>query len=372
MKAADELVADPSPQAVQMLLVLNQRDIDPAVRAHAAGAIAERHDTSLEEHLELSAARDPDPGVRAASAAALEKLWPWGKRPGVAAGLALLCPGCGHFYLRQNGTGAAYIGTQVALFGGAAVLLRDQEAPDLSGAASSARVPIALVLAATGQNLLFYGIFDAYRDARVGREDLGYKFKISRESLGTLASAPFRPSILKSPWVWAGVPLALAAGIGVSYLVSPAEFTDYNTIFEVDRVNFLGRRMNRGTGFAAGFAYYSALFTGVGVGEEALFRGVIQTEMEERFGTYGGLAVASAIFGAVHVFNFVNDPKSAAVAVPLISVIGASLGLAYIHTNHNLSTSVAMHFWYDTLLSAIAFAADPEHQPFVVNYNAGL
>ena len=31
-----------------------------------------------------------------------------------------------------------------------------------------------------------------------------------------------------------------------------------------------------------------------------------------------------------------------------------------------------MHFWYNTLLSAVAFAADPEHQPFVVNYNAAL
>ena len=43
------------------------------------------------------------------------------------------------------------------------------------------------------------------------------------------------------------------------------------------------------------------------------------------------------------------------------------MGLAYIRTNHHLATGVAMHVWYDTLLSAIAFAADPEHQSFVVN-----
>jgi membrane protease YdiL (CAAX protease family) len=371
MKAADELVGDPSPQAAQMLLVLHQRDIDPAVRAHAAGAIAARHDPSLEEHLELSAARDPDPNVRAAAAAAQEKLWPWRKRPGTAAGLALLCPGCGHFYLRQKGTGAAYLGTQLALIGGTVLLLQDQTV-DLNGASSSARGPIGIQLAAAFQNLTFYSIFDAYRDARIGRDDLGYKFKMTRESLGDLASAPFRPSVIKSPWVWAGVPLMLAAGIGVSYLIQPEELTEYKTIFEVDQVNFLGKNMSRGTGFAAGFAYFAALFTGVGVGEEALFRGVIQTEMEERFGTYGGLAVASAIFGAVHVFNFLQDPETAAVAVPLISILGAGMGLAYIRTNHHLSTSVAMHFWYDTLLSAIAFAADPEHQPFVVNYNAAL
>lgn len=354
-----------------MLLVLLQRDIDPAVRAHAAGAIAARHDTTLEDHLEVSAAKDPDPSVRAAAAAAQEKLWPWSKGPGAAAGLALLCPGCGHFYLRQNRTAAAYLGTQIALIGGTYLLLKDQTV-DINGTAESARVPIGIQLAAAAQNLTFYAIFDAYRDARVGREDLGYKFKMTRESLGDLASAPFRPSVLKSPWVWAGVPLMLAAGIGVSYLASPDDFTDYKSIFEVDRVNFLGKQMSRGTGFAAGFAYFAGLFTGVGVGEEALFRGVIQTEMEERFGTYGGLAIASVIFGAVHVFNFVQDPQTAAIAVPLITVLGSAMGVAYIRTNHELATSVAMHFWYDTLLSAIAFAADPEHQPFVVNYNAAL
>jgi len=369
--AADELVGDPSPQAAQMLIVLNQRDIDPTVRTHAAEAIAARHDASLEEALEISATRDPDPNVRAAAAAAQEKLWPWRKRPGTAAGLALLCPGCGHFYLRQNGTAVAYIVAQVALFGGAAALLQDQTL-DINGNAESARVPIAIQLAAAGQNLLFYGIFDAYRDARVGRDDLGYKFKISRESLGELASAPFRPSVLKSPWVWAGVPAMLAAGLGVSYLLAPEDFTAPRSIFDVDKVNVLGKQLDRGTGFAAGFAYFTSLFTTVGVGEEALFRGVIQTEMEERFGTYGGLAIASAIFGSVHVFNFLQDPESAAVAVPLISILGSTMGLAYIRTNYQLSTSVAMHFWYDTLLSAIAFAADPEHQPFVVNYSAGL
>ncbi|MBA3455623.1 MAG: CPBP family intramembrane metalloprotease [Deltaproteobacteria bacterium] len=369
--AADELVGDPSPQAAQMLVVLHQRDIDPAVRAHAAAAIAERRDPDLEETLETSAASDPDPNVRAASAAAQQKLFPWRKRPGTAAGLALLCPGCGHFYLRQNSTAVAYIVAQVALFGSAAVLLQDQTF-DINGNATSARVPVALVLAATGQNLLFYGIFDAYRDARVGRDDLGYKFKISRESLGDLASASFRPSVLKSPWVWAGVPLLLAAGLGASYLAAPDEFTGSRSIFEVDKVNVFGKQLNRGTGFAAGFAYFASLFTSVGVGEEALFRGVIQTEMEERFGTYGGLAIASVIFGSVHVFNFINDPQSAAIAVPVISILGSAMGLAYIHTDHKLATSVAMHFWYNTLLSAVAFAADPEHQPFVVNYNAAL
>ena len=94
--------------------------------------------------------------------------------------------------------------------------------------------------------------------------------------------------------------------------------------------------------------------------------------MEERFGPVRGLIAASAIFGAVHVFNFVDDPATAAIAVPVITVLGSSLGLAYQRTGYKLSTSVAMHFWYDFLLSAVAFAADPEHQPFVVNYGVPM
>ena len=202
------------------------------------------------------------------------------------------------------------------------------------------------------------------------RGDAGYKFSITRESLGELASAPFRPSVIKSPWVWAGVPIALLAGIGVSYLAG--DFTDTPSILDEKRVNVLGHQFHRGTGFAAGTAYLAGMFAPVGVGEESLFRGVVQTEMEERFGTLGGLFAASVIFGGVHVFNFLDDPGAAAIAVPVITVLGSSLGLAYQHTGHKLATGVAMHFWYDFLLSTIAFAADPEHQPFVVNYAAPM
>jgi hypothetical protein len=56
----------------------------------------------------------------------------------------------------------------------------------------------------------------------------------------------------------------------------------------------------------------------------------------------------------------------------VIAILGSSLGLADQHTRYHLETSVAMHFWYDFLLSTVGFAADPQHQPFVVNYGAQL
>lgn len=369
--AADELVFDPHPSAADMLLTLHGRDVDPSVRAHAADAIQRRRDPSLDPALAYAAHQDPDPAVRAASAAAYAKLYAWRKRPGTAAGLSLLCPGCGQLYLGKP-EGWAYLGASAVLIGGAVALLSGEQV-SLDGASSSARVPIGLALVTAGQNLWFYSIFDAYRDARVARGDVGYRIPISRESLGQLASAPFRPDVLASPWVWGGVPAMLAGGLLVSYLASRGDGnTATRTIFDVDGVNVLGHDFNRGTGFAAGSAYFAALFTPVGVGEEALFRGVIQTELEERWGSISGLAVSSMIFGAVHVTNFLDDPKTAAIAIPTISLLGATLGLAYQRRGYQLEVPVAMHFWYDFLLSAVSFAVDPENQPFVVQYGARL
>ncbi|HEY5927940.1 MAG TPA: CPBP family glutamic-type intramembrane protease [Kofleriaceae bacterium] len=368
--AADELTYDPAPAATQMLITLHMRDTDPAVRARAAVAIENRRDTSLDAVLAQSARRDPDPTVRAASAKSYERLHAWRKRPGTAAALSLLCPGCGHFYQGKS-EGWAYLLSAGALVG-TGIGLISGETVSLSGGSSSARAPIGLALVTTGQNLWFYSIFDAYRDARVARGDLGYRIPITRESLDYLVTAPFRPSALKSPWVWAGVPAMLATGIAVSYLVARGDSsTSPPTIFDVDTVNVLGGDFSPGAGYALGNTYYAGLFASVGVGEEALFRGLIQTELEERWGI-PGIAVSSLIFGALHVGNFGGDAKVTAIAIPTLSALGATMGFAYRNTGYKLAVPVAMHFWYDLLLSAAAFAYDPQNQPFVVGYASPL
>ncbi|HUS68915.1 MAG TPA: CPBP family glutamic-type intramembrane protease, partial [Kofleriaceae bacterium] len=296
-----------------------------------------------------------------------------GKSPVRAGVLSLLCPGCGHFYLRRTGTGLLYLGTTVAMVGGSVALLSNNDEPgdalDPAGVDRDPEDPLVLPLIAGAQNLWFYGAFDAYRDARVMRGDRGYHRRITDESLPQLASAPFRPSVLARPWVWGVVPLAFGAGMGITYLVDRDSFEDVPSIFDVDRVRFLGGEFSPGTGYALGSAYYASVFTTVAVGEEALFRGFLQTELTEAYGPWTGWAVASVIFGAVHILNFYQpgaDPKDALVAVPFITAVGSTLGLAYMKTDYRLETSVAMHFWYDFLLSAAAFAIDPENQPFVV------
>jgi membrane protease YdiL (CAAX protease family) len=353
-----------------MLVTLLGSDVDENVRQSAALALERRRDPNYAPFLEASATGDPSPLVRAAARKAYEGLWPFSKRPRIAAGLSILCPGCGHLYLRQYGEGAAYLGATAALVASGLVILTDNEVPPELGDPERLDTidpedPLAVPLLMAGQNLWFYSIFDAYRDARVLRGDP----RITRETLPALASAPFRPSVLKSPWVWAIVPVAIGLGAGLTYLVAPEDFSEgRRSIREVDRVNFLGRQYSRGAGVALGEVYYGSLFVPVGVGEEALFRGFVQTELSDAYGPWWGWAGASLIFGAVHIFNFLQPgarEEDALYAVPYITLVGSTLGLAYMGTGYRLETSVAMHFWYDFGLSTVGFLADPEHQPFI-------
>jgi membrane protease YdiL (CAAX protease family) len=374
-RAADELVADPAQQGIDFLLVLEQRDVDPAVRAHAAAAVAERSDPSFLDVLDSSARADPDPAVRQAAQRARDRLWRRSRDPHVAAAWSVLCPGCGQFYLHDSTAAEAQLVATAGLLAGGQLLVGN-DSVNVDHAAGSTSAAVGFAMASVGQDLWFYSIFDAYRSARVLRDDAGYRHPITRETLPELATAPFRPSVLARPWVWGGVPLALGAALGLEYLFDRGSLSSHGSIFDVRSINVLGHTFqSRPLGFAAGEAYWAALFAPVGVGEEALFRGYLQTELEEQLGTYGGLAAASGIFGAFHVVNFIGpgqDIKQAAFALPVIASVGAAAGLAYIHTGHRLETSVAMHFWYDFLLSTVAFAADPQNQPFVVQFGMPL
>ncbi|MSP15568.1 MAG: CPBP family intramembrane metalloprotease [Myxococcales bacterium] len=313
-----------------------------------------------------AAATDPA-GPR--DVAAHARLTAWQIEPRTAAAFAALCPGCGHFYLDRPGRGVAYLGSTVALFAGGITLLSLDE-PAGGDTRSAATKPIGFQLLMAGQNLHFYNIFSAYRDARVARGDDDARFPITRETLPALVSAPFRPSVLRRPWIWAGVPLAVGAALGVSALISPDALGDgTRSLGEVDDVRFLGRSYSPGIGFALAEAYHAALFVPVGLGEEALFRGVLQAELAEHLGPWGGWATASLIFGALHTLAFTGPDSSladAAIAVPFITAVGSGLGLAYMKTGYRLETSVAAHFWYDFLLTTASFVVDPEHQPFAL------
>jgi membrane protease YdiL (CAAX protease family) len=358
--------------STNLLVVMLQRDVDPRVREAAAVALGSSGNADLIPTLEMAVAFDPDPAVRGAAAAAARSLAPLGRRPKFAAGLSLLCPGCGYFYLREPGRAVTYLGATAALIA-AGLEVQRRSPTDGTGTHAQGR---ALPLYMAAQNLWFFGIYATYRDARLARGDVDARYPVPRDQLPDLLLAPFNPRVLKSPYVWAGVPLMLGAAVGFSYLVSPLISTDrqpnMRTLGDPGGVTFFGRRYGTGTGFALGEGYNLSVMLPVAVGEEALFRGVVQAGLSETsLGLWGGWALGSVIFGGIHVFNFLGDDNGfqiAAVAVPYLVVTGSYLGYVFIRKNFSLLTGVAIHFWYDFALSTVDFIADPDHQPFVARF----
>lgn len=85
----------------------------------------------------------------------------------------------------------------------------------------------------------------------------------------------------------------------------------------------------------AGFAFISLL---AGLGEEALFRGVLQVLIGKYSNVWIGLIAASALFGLAHAV-------SRAYAV-VAGIIGAYLGLLYLYTG-NIVAPIVCHAAYD-------------------------
>ncbi len=75
-----------------------------------------------------------------------------------------------------------------------------------------------------------------------------------------------------------------------------------------------------------------------GVGEEALFRGVLQGVFGEWLGVWGGLAITSVLFGLAHLVT-----AEYAILAGLIGVYLGSLALAH----QNLAVPMLIHALYD-------------------------
>jgi hypothetical protein len=362
-----------TPAAFTVVTMMLQRDFDPRVRWSAALALGASRDPGVEGPLDYAARFDADPAVRAAAAQARAAVAPFDRRPKLAAGLSLLCPGCGYFYLHESGRAIAYLLGAVSLVAGGVAVIENSPVDPSTGSRTDGRGTPLLMAA---QNLWFYGVYATYRDARLARGDAGYKYPVAREHLDDLLLAPFNPQVLKKPWVWAGIPLGIGAAVAFSYLAGKVlgESTTSMTrrLGDPGGVRFFGRQYGTGPGFALGEAYNLSIFLPVGAGEEALFRGTLQAGLSETsLDLWGGWALASVIFGGAHLFNFIgasDGVRTAALAVPYLMASGGYLGLVYIRTGFSLRAGAAVHFWYDFLLSTIEFVGDPDHQPFVMRF----
>ena len=192
---------------------------------------------------------------------------------------------------------------------------------------------------------------------------------VPQESLGELALAPFSGQVLSRPTVWAGVSASLAAGILVSAVVDRG----IDTHNAGKRPVIFGREMNTAPGYLLAGAIGAGLFEHVALAEEMAFRGVLQSSWARSLDETRGWAYASLLFGAVHGSNVLFIDRSQRLAylaagVPFITLLGAYLGLAYRWNRYSLAPSVAIHFWYDLLIEAAAFVADPKNSPLAVSW----
>lgn len=253
-------------------------------------------------------------------------LQPEVKNPLIVAGLSII-PGLGHAYLGDTQTAGGLIGS--AAVGHS--LFASQYFSD-----SFYNDSLYLSSLTFAQTTEFYGIYAAYRDARLQGGLSGYAYKMPTDSLLSLARAPFDIQVLKKPQVWGGILGAIAITRGLIWLVYPSQ-TSVRAEASISPAIPL-------------------LSLPVGIGEESFFRGFLQSELSEHLTPLGGIAVSSLAFGAAHIPNAFALDRSlrwryCAFNIPLITGLGAYFGYLT-HKSGSLKESVAVHTWYDFALMA--------------------
>lgn len=283
-------------------------------------------------------------------------------KPWVAGWSSAILPGGGFFYLHQPVRGLAYFGVETVELGGLVGTLTTS-GYDSRDPATNERLNRVLLPGVWLQDTHFTGIYDAYRAARVARHNLGYATPIPEPGLAGLMRAPFETRTLLRARV--ALPLTAVAAGGLAFSLwyrthAPADSPSY---WDVGRTRLLSREVPKGQALAAGEAYYATSFYAVGIGEEALFRGVLQTTFEEWWGTTPGLLAGSAVFGLAHFANDPTHPLLAVGNVAFTAALGTYLGWMYVDDGYDLRAGVAFHVWYDFLVGSAYFLSDPRHQP---------
>ncbi len=269
--------------------------------------------------------------------------------------LGLLFPGVSQFCLGKPGEGAALSGLAAAEIGTivAVGVIRDDGLDGLDH-------PAAGVPALGLQNLWLYSYADA-----VFERQRAYQLRfVPMDTLGELAIAPFHPKVLGQLDVWLGILASVPAGVGASLLIDGSVETENAG----GDPNLFGRTFDSSVGYPLAGAVGVGLFSHVAIGEESVFRGLIQSQMARETSEVSGWIAASLAFGAAHAPNVLVVPSDdraryLLAGVPFLTIVGGYFGLSYRWHDYSLAAPVALHFWYDVLLSAVFFTLDPQNSP---------
>ena len=169
-------------------------------------------------------------------------------------------------------------------------------------------------------NNAFISSYDAYKSRT-------HNNKISpKDDLNDLWFAPFDWKYLSRPTTY--VPMLVAALIGSS------------------RDNVYAIRRSSDVSDSALYVGSAFMSEATAVGEEAFFRGYVNTEMSNNYGEDYGLAGSSLIFGLTHT----GDGNQADFLTS--SGIGGYLGWLHQRNGYELGESVAVHYWFNMILAA--------------------
>jgi membrane protease YdiL (CAAX protease family) len=272
----------------------------------------------------------------------------------------LLFPGVGQLCLGRTQEGAAIASVAVADAAAASVAAVRTEGPALEHPA------VSVPLLAFQETYLFAAANIAIREDLANR-----KLYAPQDSLADVAAAPFNLEVMKRPEIWAALVGGVAAFVGASFLIED----DLTVANAGGDANVFGKTLPFAAGGPLGLAAFAGLDLQVAVGEEALFRGVVQSGLSREVGETGGLLLGTLIFGAMHVgpaFTLEGEERRNFLRYKLPAVVaaGAYFGWLYQRSDYSLAPPTAMHFWFDFLLSGAFFVIRPEESPISFTYEA--
>ena len=265
--------------------------------------------------------------------------------PELNAAASFLVPGLGQAANGDYGAGAVQFGASLLLYDQYATLIEKDDYIQPEDRLNNKEKTIATnrtsfyadLYSSALLDLQFYSSYSAYRDARLLLHNEGYRTPMPDETLADLALSPFRWEFLSRPTTYLALilPLLIAA--------SPA--SKDQLVYDPEPPL---TRDEMGRGFAL-------QFEGVAIGEEAFFRGVLNNGLSSRFGDTWGLLGSSTAFALAHG----GAPGQ---ATPLLAgSFGLYLGWLQQRNGFQIGEGVAIHFWWDFLISLGSLAQHEEN-----------
>ena len=267
--------------------------------------------------------------------------------------LVELLPGVGPACTGRPAEGAFLIGLTAVEIGATGAVFAATDPPTANSRSTGRQVTLVAL-----QDVLVYSWSRTSVDQALARGAL----YAPPDELPQMLAAPFDPRVLKRPAVFAGILALAGGGTALQYALDPPQHF-------WGRPNLFGATPTEALGYPLAAGMHGVLMSHVAVAEEIAFRGIIQSGAARWTNEVGGFAIGSAIFGPAHALNAVFLPPEErvgylAVAVPWITLTGSWLGLVYMWGNYSLTGPIAMHWWYNMLVSATAFAANPQENLF--------